>query len=60
MTTPVTFLRETASELKRVIWPTRAEVFRLTLIVITISVATGIYIGALDYIFTKTMEFILK
>lgn len=60
MVTPTKFLQETYTELKLVIWPTRAEVIRLTLVVITISVAVGLYIGALDYGFTKLMETILK
>ncbi|HLD01898.1 MAG TPA: preprotein translocase subunit SecE [Patescibacteria group bacterium] len=60
MTSPVTFLQQTAEELKKVVWPSRQEVIRLTLIVITISVAVGMYIGALDYMFTKGFELILK
>ena len=57
---PIKFLQETFTELKLVIWPSRNEVLRLTLIVITISVAVGLYIGGLDLMFTKLMETILK
>jgi preprotein translocase subunit SecE len=60
MATPVNFLRETYDELKKVVWPTRNEVVRLTFVVIVISIIVGIYIGALDYIFTKITEFIIK
>jgi len=60
MTTPVVFLRETYDEIKKVVWPTRNEVIRLTLVVITISILTGLYIGGLDYIFTKITELIVK
>lgn len=60
MSKPVAFLQETYAELKKVVWPTRQEVFRLTLIVIFISVVMGIYIGGLDWIFAKGMEVILK
>jgi preprotein translocase subunit SecE len=60
MTTPITFLRETYDELKKVVWPTRQEVLRLTVIVITISAVIGLYIGALDWIFTKATELLLK
>ncbi len=59
MSTPVKFLQETFSELRKVIWPTRQEVLRLTLIVITISVAVGLYIGGLDLVFTNFMKVIL-
>ncbi len=60
MTTPIAFLRETYDELKKVKWPTRDEVVRLTIVVIVISLAIGLYIGGLDYIFTKLMGTILK
>ena len=60
MTTPATFLRETYDELKKVKWPTRNEVVRLTVVVIAISVIVGLYIGGLDYIFTKITELIVK
>ncbi len=60
MTTPVKFILETYAELRKVIWPTRQEVVRLTLVVITISVAVGLYIGGLDFAFTKLMAMILK
>jgi preprotein translocase subunit SecE len=60
MSKPVTFLQETYAELRKVVWPTRQDIIRLTLIVIFISVMMGLYIGGLDFIFAKAMEFILK
>ena len=60
MTTAVKFVQETYDELKQVVWPTRNEVIRLTLIVIALSVMIGLYIGGLDWLFTKIMELILK
>ncbi len=60
MTTPTKFLQETYTELRQVIWPTRDEVVRLTLVVITISVLVGLYIGALDLGFTRLMGLIIK
>ena len=60
MTTPVTFLQETYDELKKVVWPTRDEVIRLTGAVTLISILVGLYIGALDYIFAKLIALILK
>lgn len=59
MTSPREFLLETYDELKKVVWPTRDEVVRLTIIVIFISVAVGLYIGGIDYVFTKLMGLIL-
>jgi preprotein translocase subunit SecE len=60
MSKPVAFLQETYAELKKVVWPTRQEIIRLTLIVIFISVIMGIYIGGLDWLFAKAMELVLK
>jgi len=60
MVTPITYLRETYDELKKVVWPTRDEVIRLTLIVIAISIVVGLYIGGIDFVFTKITELIIK
>ena len=60
MTKPVEFLRETYDELKKVTWPTRDDIIRLTGVVIIISVFIGIYIGTLDYILTKLTELVVQ
>jgi preprotein translocase subunit SecE len=59
-TTPVGFLRETRDELKKVAWPTRQETIRLTLVVITVSLLVGLFLGGLDFIFTKGIGLIIK
>jgi preprotein translocase subunit SecE len=48
---PIRFIREVIAELKKVTWPTRAETVKLTVIVITISVIVGLFIGGLDMVF---------
>jgi preprotein translocase subunit SecE len=60
MITPVTFVRQTYDELKQVVWPTRKEIVRLTAIVIILSVLMGLYIGGLDWLFTKAVELLLR
>jgi preprotein translocase SecE subunit len=42
------YIIESWSELKKVAWPTRQTVLNLTLIVIAVSIAVGIYIAVLD------------
>jgi preprotein translocase subunit SecE len=59
MVSPITYLQQTRDEMKKVVWPTRAEVLRLTLMVIFVSVLVGLYIGALDLIFTKATELVI-
>lgn len=60
MTTPITFLRQTYDELRKVQWPTRNETIRLTTVVIFISLVIGAYIGAIDFMLTNLVRFILK
>ncbi|KKQ28284.1 MAG: Preprotein translocase subunit E [Candidatus Levybacteria bacterium GW2011_GWA1_37_16] len=60
MATPVSFVRETRDELKKVVWPTRQETIRLTLVVIIISLIVGIFLGGLDFVFVKIIGIIVK
>lgn len=58
-TSPTVFLKEVRTEMEKVSWPSRQEAIRLTLIVIAASLAIGIYIGGLDFGFTKIMELLI-
>ena len=49
----VRWYRETESELKKVVWPTRKEWTNLTLIVVVTTLASGIFLGVLDFIFER-------
>lgn len=60
MATPVAFLKETRDELKKVVWPTRQETIRLTLVVIAVSLLVGLFLGGLDFIFTKVLGIVVK
>ncbi len=55
----VDFFSEVKLELSKVTWPTKDEVVRLTLVVIAISAIVGIYIGGVDYLFTKLLELLI-
>lgn len=57
----ITFLKEVRIEVKKVNWPTREEVWRNTLLVIAVSFVVALYLGGIDFIFTKILNtFILK
>ena len=56
---PVGFLRETVSELRKSVWPSREETARLTAIVIVLAVAMGFFLGLLDRIFDYGMGFVI-
>ena len=57
---PFAFLKETVSELKKVVWPTRDEVVRLTFVVILTSLIVGLLLGGADFLLTKAIELIIK
>lgn len=59
-TTPQVFLKEVWDELKKVKWPTRAEVIRLTSVVIIISALVGLFLGGIDFALTKLLELVVK
>ena len=50
------FLQQVKGELKRVKWPTRKEVQKLTMIVIGAIIILGAYISLLDIGLTKLIE----
>jgi preprotein translocase subunit SecE len=45
----IRFFRETFDELRKVVWPTPAELYRYTLIVLITVVVLAAFIGAVDY-----------
>lgn len=53
------YVVESWSELKKVAWPTRETVIRLTLLVVAVSFAVGIYIFVLDSIFNALIDQVL-
>ncbi|MDZ7587332.1 MAG: preprotein translocase subunit SecE [Patescibacteria group bacterium] len=54
------FLQSSLTELKQVIWPTKATVVRLTIVVISVSLLTGLIIGGLDYLFLNLVSLLIK
>ena len=56
---PIRFVKEAISELKKVVWPTKEQVVRLTLVVIVVSVIAGLLMGGLDFMFTKLLALII-
>jgi len=57
---PIKFIKQARAELKKVVWPTKKQVISMTAIVIAVSVAVGIFIGSLDYLFTNLIGQIVK
>ena len=47
------FVGDIIAELRRVVWPTREETLRLTVMVLIVCIILGAFLGALDYGFTE-------
>jgi preprotein translocase subunit SecE len=52
----VKYLRETRGELRKVTWPTREDSQRLSLIVIAVTIAMAIFLGLLDFGFSRAVQ----
>jgi len=52
----VAFLKEVRLEIKKVNWPNREETLRYTLIVVGVSLAVAVFLGALDFIFNRLIN----
>jgi preprotein translocase subunit SecE len=54
------FLQEVRSELKKVTWPSRKEVYSTTLVVIATSIFFGFYLWGLDIVLSRALELAFK
>ena len=46
-------------ELKKVIWPSKKEVYQMTILVIVISLGVAAFLGITDYILTILIDIII-
>ena len=53
------YFNESWAELKKVTWPTRETVIRLTLLVVAVSFVVGLYIAVLDRFFNSLLDLVL-
>lgn len=51
---------ESKDELKKVVWPTRKEAIKHTLIVVGVSVSVAIFLGLADYFLNLGLEQLIK
>ncbi len=49
----IDYLKDTKAEMRHVTWPTRQQAISYTLIVLAISIGTGLFLGLLDFGFAK-------
>ena len=53
------FYRETTAELRKVVWPTREQAQNLTVIVLVVVVIMAAFLGTIDAILSRILEFLL-
>ncbi|MFA5791695.1 MAG: preprotein translocase subunit SecE [Candidatus Paceibacterota bacterium] len=53
------YFKETKTELKHVIWPSKKQTTYFTLIVIILSVVISYYLGIFDFIFSQILQKII-
>ena len=51
--------RETVGELRKVTWPTKEEALKMTKIVIVVVLATAIFLGVVDFVFSRLVGLLL-
>ncbi|MCX7707014.1 MAG: preprotein translocase subunit SecE [Anaerolineae bacterium] len=56
----VRYFKETRAELRKVTWPTRQEATNLTLIVLAVTVAMAIFLGAVDLLFAAIIKLLIS
>jgi preprotein translocase subunit SecE len=56
----VRFLRETRSELKKVVWPSRREAANMTAIVLGVTLLMAAGLGLVDWLFTRLFALIVR
>jgi len=54
------YLRETRGELRKVTWPTRQESQRLTAIVLAVTALMALFLGLLDFIFSRGVQELVR
>ncbi len=54
------FFREVIEELRRVTWPDRKTLVRLTSVVVLVSLSLGLFLGGLDILFTRLIELLVR
>ena len=55
----ITFFKESYGELKKVVWPTSAEVVSSLKVVLISTVIIAVILGLLDFGFTELFSFIM-
>ena len=56
----VQYLKETRAETKKVVWPDRRYITVATVIILILSIVTGLYVTVVDFALTKIFGVLIK
>ena len=59
MANPFQFLQQTRSEVAKVVWPTRREVFTTTIMVLIMATLTAIFFAIVDWLIQTGLQGLL-
>lgn len=54
------YLRGVRAEFRKISWPSRAEVISLTILVLAMVIVLTIYVGALDALFSRLLQYLIR
>lgn len=56
----VVYIKESIEELKKVVWPTKDETIRNTIVVSVLSIFVASFLGGSDYLLNNMLKFLVK
>lgn len=56
----IRYIKETRAELRKVSWPSREEAINLTAIVVAVTAAMALFLGVVDFLFSKLFGLIIR
>ena len=60
MNKTIEYFKEVVAEARNVTWPTRKQTLFFTIAVLAVSVLVAYYLGALDFLFSSSLRFLLS
>jgi preprotein translocase subunit SecE len=54
------YIREVRAEVRKVTWPSRDDVMRMTSVVLVVLLVASIFLAIVDYGFSRLMQFVIS
>jgi preprotein translocase subunit SecE len=54
------YIKSSIEEMKKVTWPTKKETYNYTVLVIGISLGVAFFLGALDFVFSSSLQALIN